>query len=427
MALNLLKHVPSASITILEAREACSGATGRNGGHTKAASYRSFLQWEERYGIVEAVKIARLQYEVIRETHGLAREYGIECASYSCDTVDVIYSDLLLGRGIKAIERMREVMGAEDPVARYEVFGKEEARRIFKTPGAVGAFRYEAGSLSAYAFTIGLLKICLGKGLNLQTGTPALSIAALKGESGGGRRWVVKTPRGKIEAENVILATNGYTAHLLPQMQGVIVPLRGQITAQRPGLGLPQKGLETTVSFIHESGYEYMITRPPFAPDAGTIVIGGGLGMLPENGASEFGNTDDEALNEDVSKYLADCTKRYYGHNWGNDHDEGRVCKEWTGIMGTSADGLPYVGPIDGMEGVWISASFNGAGMVFCLKCAEAVVDMIVDGKAKEWFPESLVMKKQRLGEMFRGRLNMRVQPPGEKIFETANGRQGGN
>lgn len=269
---------------MLEAREACSGATGRNGGHTKAASYRSFLQWEDKYGTAEAVKITRLQYEVTRETHELARRYGIECASHPCDAVDVVYSDELLRQGIKAIERMREVMGAEDPAGRYEVFGEGEARRLFGTPGAVGAFRYEAGSLSAYLFSIGLLKICLGKGLNLQTGTPALSIEAMKGESDAGRRWVVKTPWGEIETENVIMATTGYTAHLLPQMQRIIVPLRGQITAQRPGLGLRQKGLETTFSLIHESGYEYMITRPSFAPDAGTIVIGGGLGILPRMG-----------------------------------------------------------------------------------------------------------------------------------------------
>ena len=56
-------------------------------------------------------------------------------------------------------------------------------------------------------------------------------------------------------------------------------------------------------------------------------------------------------------------SEKYFGkENWGEDDAEGRVRSEWTGIMGTSADGLPYVGKVPGMEGCWVSASFDGHG-----------------------------------------------------------------
>lgn len=417
IAYNLLKHQPSSSVLMLEARQASSGATGRNGGHTKAAAYRAFLKHEELYGTEEAVKMARMEHANIRDTHVLAREYGIDCASHPCDTVDIIYSATHLEHGKKAIARMQEVLEREEPAARYEIFSAEQAREKFLTPDVLGAFKYEAGSISAYRFTVGLLKVCLEKGLNLQTNTPALSISE-SGDSGvESKSWTVETHRGHVETSQVIVATNGYTAHLLPQMQGVIVPLRGQVTAQKPGTGLPQKGMDETVSFIYETGYEYMITRPPFTMDAGTIVIGGGLGTL-ENEDVEFGNTNDRELNPQLSAYLADCTEKFYGKSWGQDADEGRVLKEWSGIMGTSADGLPYVGRVPGMDGVWMSASFNGSGMVLCLKCAEALVDMIVKGHAAEWFPKALILDSKRLKEKFKGRLNMRVQPPGEPMLQ---------
>lgn len=410
----------TAAIVMLEARRACSGATGRNGGHTKAASYRSFLQHEDEYGTAEAVRIARLEHAVIRETHALARRLGIECASTPCETVDIVYTAAHLRQGERAIARMREAMGAEDPAARYEVYGADEARRRFLAPEALGAFKYEAGSLSAYRFTVGLLEACLARGLNLQTNTPALAMTRASDSGDEEPRWVVKTPRGEIVAKQVIVATNGYTAHLLPQMQGLIVPLRGQITAQRPGLGLSQKGLDTTYSFIYDNGYEYMITRPCVADDAGTIIIGGGLGTLPDEGASEFGTTDDsyEGLNVELSEYLTDCTRRYFGSNWGKDHANGRVKREWSGIMGTSADGLPYVGAAQGMEGVWICASFNGHGMVLCLKCGEALVDMMINGEAQDWFPGPMKMEQKRFDKSFRGRLNLRAQVPGEDMFQ---------
>lgn len=389
------------------------------GGHTKAASYRSFLEHEESYGIEEAVKIAKLEYATIKLTHALAKELEIDCASNPCDTVDIIYDVATFERGKEAIKRMQEVVG-DDPAARYEVLGAEEVREKFHTPDAVGGFVYEAGSLSAYAFTVGLVKKCLEQGLNLQTNTPVIGIEKVEDFDLKTPRWNVKTLRGDVETANVVVATNGYTANLLPRMQGLIVPLRGQVTAQRPGSKLP--GLTTTYSFIYKEGYEYMITRPPGTPDANTIVIGGGLGTLPHQGASEYGNTNDAGLNGEISTYLFDCTERYFGHNWGDDREGGRLVKEWSGVMGATADGLPYVGAVPDMPGVFICAGFNGHGMVMCLKCAEMVVGLMVGGeraeRVEQWFPKALVVSEERFGRKFEGRLDMRV--PGEALFETS-------
>ncbi|THY72129.1 FAD dependent oxidoreductase [Aureobasidium pullulans] len=414
IAYNLLEKKPNSSVLMLEARQACSGATGRNGGHTKAASYRSFLDHEAEHGIDEAIKIARLEYANIKQTHALARELNIDCASTPCDTVDIIYDAANLARGKEAIARMQETMGLDDPAAKYTVLSAEEAKEQFYTPDALGAFVYEAGSVSSYRFTIGLLKHCIEKGLNLQTNTPVEAIVSDDDFDSQSPRWIAQTPRGSVETANLVVATNGYTAHLLPQMQGIIVPLRGQITAQRPGSKLP--GLDTTYSFIYASGYEYMISRPPGTSDAGTIIIGGGLGRQRDAGASEFGNTLDAELNREISTYLYDCTAGYFGDNWGEDAKGGRIVKEWSGVMGTSSDGLPYVGAMPDMPGVFISASFNGHGMVMCLKSGEALVDIIVEGGEQEWFPKALVVGAERFERKFQGRLDMRA--PGEALFD---------
>lgn len=394
------------------------------GGHTKAGSYRSFSKHEEEHGLEEAIKVARLEYATIKATHDLARSYDIDCASNPCDTVDIFYSKSHLESGKQVIARMQETMGADDPAAAYHIYSAEEAQARFLTPDALGAFVYPAGSISAYAFTIGLLKRCLSRGLNLQTETPALSITS-DAPSSTRPRWTVETPKGRVSTPNLILATNGYTPHLLPSTQGLIVPLRGQVSAQRPGSKLPAAGLGVTYSFIYDTGYEYMIPRPPLQPDSGTIVIGGGLGTLPSDGAEEFGNTDDTNVNATLTTYLNESTARYFGSNWGDDDARGRIVREWTGIMGASADGLPYVGAVPGSPGLWASVSFNGHGMVLCLKCAEALVGMITDSEAsvtgdtvsagwKEWFPECMTMKKSRFDKTFTG---LGMKAPGEAEF----------
>lgn len=398
------------------------------GGHTKAASYRSFTDHETHYGLEEAIKVARMEYANIRATHDFATAHNIDCASNPCDTVDIIYSASHLASAKKAVARMQETMGIEDPAAAYKIHSAEEAHSRFLAPNALAAITYEAGSISGYKFVVGILKLCLARGLNLQTHTPVTRITASPTSTTTHPLWSVTTPRGTITAPNVLLATNGYTAHLLPQFQGTIVPLRGQVQAQRPGSALPNNGsLPHTYSFIYDSGYEYMITRPqstatsPHIPNARIMIIGGGLGTLPADGAEEFGITDDGVVHGGLSEYLTECTGRYFGENWGKDDSRGRVEKEWTGIMGTSADGLPYVGQVEGMKGVWVCASFNGHGMVMCLKCAEAVVGMVLgDETWKEWFPKCCVLSEERLDRKFEGRLGMRA--PGEAEFAGSEG-----
>ena len=325
--------------------------------------------------------------------------------------------------------------------AKYELWTAEEAREKFHVAddfgeggyGEVkGAISYPAGSLSAYKFVIGVLKLCLPLGLELYTNTPVIKIT--RSLSSG--LWAVETSRGTIKAKRVVLATNGYTAFLAPQFQSSIVPLRGQITAHRPGSHMPSSGLQTTYSFIYANGYEYMIPRPPGSKFAGDIVIGGGLVKAADEGTEEFGNTDDSTVNLQISEYLTATTPRFFGNNWGFDDKEGRVRKEWTGVMGFSGDGFPFVGEVPAADGVrkapgagglaeevadgerddgckkglWVSASFQGHGMVLCWMCARALVAMM-EGKdeqvgLKEWFPDVFRVTNERLQVKFMGRMH---------------------
>jgi glycine/D-amino acid oxidase-like deaminating enzyme len=340
------------------------------GGHTKAASYRSYPSNASNHSVADANKIARLEIANINATHSFASAHNVSCESRPCRTVDAIYCQEAFDAGVKAIETIKQNLGEDDEAADYNIFNAEEARGKFLVDGDVkGAFEYPAGSISAYKFVCGVLKLCLEKGLNLQTFTPVESVSSTASAEAEETIWTAKTSRGDIKTKKLILATNGYTAHLLPKFLSKIIPLRGQITAHRPGPKLAQlrpKGLETTYSFIYSNGYEYMIPRPqlPSVPSEfeGDIIIGGGLGALPERGESEFGETDDTVLNPLTTKYLTKCTKRYFGKNWGDDVESERVRKEWSGIMGVTGDGLPFVGEVPGSKGLWISGGFNGHG-----------------------------------------------------------------
>ncbi|EER40719.1 FAD dependent oxidoreductase [Histoplasma capsulatum H143] len=301
IAYNVLCRAPGTNIVMLEARNAVSGATGRNGGHTKGASYTTFPTNVEKLGLDEAIKIAKLELNTVRQVHAFARKHNIACESEHIDTTDVIYNQESLEQAAAAVKFMQNVM-PNHPASKYTFWNKKETEEKFLVPGAAGAVTYEAGSLSSYKFVIGLLKLCLNQGLNLQTNTPVTSLhkqessASSSFNYGNSKGWTVVTPRGNIQAAQVIMATNGYSAAIYPKLQGVIVPVRGQVTAHRPGSAIPTSGLSTTYSFNYGSGFDYMIQCPDTSKYPRDIVIGGGFGESKNGGLANYGTTDDSVL-----------------------------------------------------------------------------------------------------------------------------------
>jgi len=436
IAYNLLTTHPNSRVILLDAREMCSGATGRNGGHTKAASYRTYLQHKEELGTEEAMRIVRLEWANIVETHRLARELEVECEGTMCNTVDLIYDEETFELGKRSIEQLREDAEESEKewgkMAWYRVYEKDGGfKQKFWVAGentnaavregekVVGAFEYVAGRIHAYRFTTGVLKECVKKGLELCANTPVHSILPSPNTTSPSKPvYDIFTQYTTISTHNVILATNGYTPYLLPSLLGAIVPLRGQITVQRPPKTAKHPSvLPHTYSFIYASGYEYMIPRQ--LPDGGQhIVIGGGLGRLPQGGVTEYGTVDDSALNKDVGEYLHGTVSGYFGAPSPDaavaEEPKYETVAEWTGIMGATADGRPFVGEVPGQKGVWISAGFNGHGMVLCLKSAEALVKMMGGEGGLEWFPESFLISEERLEKChFRGRTDMPVPETG--------------
>ena len=152
----------------------------------------------------------------------------------------------------------------------------------------------------------------------------------------------------------------------------------------------------------------------------GELLYGGGVIFANNSGVDEAGNLDESAVDPQLASYLAGALPVYFGEeNWGpegrpdkDDKDgwgEGRVKTTWSGMMGFSADGPPWVGKLPrGLTarkanpqggGEWLSAGFSGEGMVHAWGCGRACGMMVLglEDREGEELPKEFLITKERV------------------------------
>ncbi|MCJ1396159.1 hypothetical protein MMC18_009048 [Xylographa bjoerkii] len=388
IAHKLLQRDPSADILMLEARQACSGATGRNGGHCRPGRYLNFASDCAAYGQPQAIKLARFEEQTVRDVYALIKADHIDCDFRELETVDLFFDEKQWEAAILAVQMRAATLPSYEKggLPSRMLHTAAEARELFQAPSAVGACSFGGATLSAYKLAIGILTMALQKGLNLHTNTPVLSIEQTPSKTNDqSHQWTINTPRGAVLAQTVILATNAYTPHLYPPLLRTIIPTRGQVSALRPGSLFSHSNIPTrSIGIYGRDSNDYMQSSR-----AGDVIMGGGRLIAP---GKETPLLDDSTVHPEIATYLADAPLKHFGRlHWGEDAPEGRAVREWTGIMGYTVDGNPLVGEAEGQKGLWVCAGFNGHGMALAYRCAEALVGMVTgeDEEARgKWFPE---------------------------------------
>lgn len=196
---------------------------------------------------------------------------------------------------------------------------------------------------------------------------PSAMVAALARQARGGairervdvvaldaRRHGVIVTAGDVQCEAgvVILATNGYTAQLVPSVE--IQPTRAQMVATAPD-SYPIADVPVYSNF----GYRYwrqLATRE--------VLLGGWRDTSPD-----AEKTYDDEPTEEIQQQL-DRALTSLGVT-------AEVTHRWAGTMGFTESGLPLAGPLDGMPNTYICAGFTGHGMGFAFMTAKQVAQRI--------------------------------------------------
>ena len=163
---------------------------------------------------------------------------------------------------------------------------------------------------------------------------------------------------GELDAEQIVIATDGSGRGLLPELDDAIWPARGQVVATEP---LSERLFECPHYARHGFDYWQQLAN-------GRIVLGGfrDFSILTEM-------TDDETTTEPIQDALEAFLVELLGYL-------PTVTHRWAGIFGLTQDLLPLVGRVPGHDGTWIAAGYSGHGNVLGFMCGELVASAILAG-----------------------------------------------
>jgi len=309
-------------VRVYDARGVGEGASGRNGGF--------------------ALRGAAARYDVARETYGAdeARELWRRTEG-SVDRLETVAGD--------AFRRTGSLRLAADAEERVEIRSEYEALHEdgfavewrdelpHLRPGFRGAiFHPSDGAVQPAGLVQRLAAAAVEAGAAF---SPHQRVDSLDG----------------VDADQIVIATDGSGRGLLPELDDALWPARGQVIATAP---LAERLFECP--HYARQGFDYWQQLPDRR-----VVLGGfrDFSILTEM-------TDDETTTEPIQKALDAFLEELLG-------ELPPITHRWAGIFGLTQDLLPLVGPVPGHDGVWVAAGYSGHGNVFGLLCGELIADAL--------------------------------------------------
>ena len=371
-ALALKEAEPALDVVLIE-RDVCgSGASGRNGGFL-ASWWSKFLSLEKICGSTEALRLARASGDAVDSIVAFCEQHDIDAQ---------VRRDGWLWAATNAAQD-----GAwSETMAALETHG--EAPLVGWTPRDVaersGSDRHLAGVYEAGAATLhpgrlarGLRRVAIERGVRVFERTALETLDH-------GVPATIRTARGNIRADRVILAMNAWAARWAAIRQAIVV-VSGDIVATAPiGEHLDRIGWRDGLGI---SDGRTLVHYYRTTPD-GRVVFGKG-GMSGDFCfGGRIGNAVEGASN--IAGQVADGFR--YTYPLLADVD---ITHSWRGPIDRSDSGLPFFASLGPTGNVHYAVGFSGNGVGPCHLAGRILASLALE-KRDEWSQCGLVRNPGR-------------------------------
>jgi glycine/D-amino acid oxidase-like deaminating enzyme len=306
------------STLVLDAGEAGAGCSSRNGGQVAYSIKPSFASLSARFGADVAFGICREGLDAVASLRSLAEE--IDCDWRAAGCFFGAHSARHFSNMVRDAEN--QPRGLEQRVG---IVPKAEQHGEIASDFYHGGCVYpDDASLDPARLLLGLMRRALESGATIIGHCP---VNALQRTADG---FAAQTPRGVVQARQVLLATNGYSGPLSPWHQRRVIPIGSYQIATEP-LGAERvRGLIPHGRNIVDSRRVVVYFRP--SVDGERIVFGGRAALAEKNPLVCV-----PRLRQMMEQILPQLRSA-------------RVTHAWAGWVAYTFDTLPHLGQHDGIH-----------------------------------------------------------------------------
>jgi glycine/D-amino acid oxidase-like deaminating enzyme len=362
-----------ASIAVVEADLCGSGASGRNSGGmghwwSKLPSLLRVL------GNDDAMVVLNKSVDILDDIRTFVTQQQIQCELRRGPSVWTATARAHVGAW-DGVLRAAEKVGLPAP---YRTLSVQELRAMFgRGPYYAGVVEDDATRVQPALLARGLRRTAIGRGVTIFERSPVTDI---RSDRSG---VIVKTGRGQIVAQKVVLAANAWMAHLAEFRSSVMVVSSDiVITAPIPEL-IKQHGLQNRPGSRNS---RLMLNYGGITPE-GRVYLGRGGGTLAYDAhiGPEFDYSPGQAA--DIVRDF-----RYLYPELGDVPME----RGWAGPIDRSTTGLPWFGQLAD-ERIHYAIGYAGHGVAASAMAGRALAADLL-GRSDEWTAVAACLLRMRQG-----------------------------
>jgi glycine/D-amino acid oxidase-like deaminating enzyme len=329
-ALELDKH--SIDAVVLEADELGFGASTRNGGAVSGGVNVGKSFTGRTVGIAEARahRILADSSDAFALVDRLIEEERIECYWEK----PWRFVGAWTAQHFAAQQRRLAMLNGAARSGAYMVPQNAQRDEIASDYYRGGMVVERSGKLHPALYYKGLLEACRKRGIAI------CAKAAVGRITPEGRGWRVETRRGTVAADDVVIATNGYTGELTPGLRRRVVPIASHIIATEelpPDLAISLIPRGRTLSDTRRVLCYYRVS-----PDGRRMIFGG---------RARFTQVDAAVSAPILHRYMTARFPQLRAF---------KVTHAWAGNTAFTLDALPHMGQSDGLH---FCLGCNGSGV----------------------------------------------------------------
>jgi len=360
------------SVTVLEAGQVASQASGRNGGQCNTGIAQDFASLAASMGLQQARDFYMAYASAVASVEEIVTQEGINCHLIRTGKLKLAAKP----KHFEKLERTHDVLLREVDTD-IELIPAQQLRREIGSDGFFGGLLQRNGvQMHMGEFGVGLASAAARHGARIFQQAEVTGLKRLQGD-----RYEVSSTRGTIHADHILVATGAASGGPLQWFRRRLAPVGSFIVVTEP---LEKSRLDallpTRRSYVTSLniGNYFRVT-----PDD-RLLWGGRARFAMSNPLSDEKSGD--ILRQSLAKYFPSLAKARIDYCWG-------------GLIDVTADRLPRAGQ---HEGMFYSMGYSGHGVQMSTHMGRVMAAMIVEkmGGVATGAPSSTRPSKNPWGDL---------------------------